>query len=247
MSEDSLRLCIERIVPVEFADIAAKRALAENPENGSPVADEAAGIRSKFWKPGRSLRVTFLDGDPNVQQKVEHVAKQWMEHANIIFDFVNDPDAEIRISFRNSGSWSALGTDALVEEYFPKTEPTMNYGWLMPSSLDDDYSVVLHEFGHALGLIHEHQNPANEIRWNRAAVIRDLSGPPNNWDEATIDRNVFRRYRRRQTQFTEFDPKSIMLYSFPRHWTLDGMEFPENKTLSEIDKRFIQERYHKSP
>jgi hypothetical protein len=37
---------------------------------------------------------------------------------------------------------------------------------------------------------HEHQNPDTPIDWNRVAVIADLSGPPNNWDEATIESNI---------------------------------------------------------
>jgi hypothetical protein len=93
-----------------------------------------------------------------VQEKVEHYASQRSQYANIRFEFfADDPDAEIRISFQQSGSWSAVGTDALVEEYFPKTEPTMNFGWLKPGLAEEEYlGVVLHEFGHALGMIHEH-------------------------------------------------------------------------------------------
>ena len=51
------------------------------------------------------------------------------------------------------------------ELQIPAPEPTMNYG-------------------------HEHQNPDTPIDWNRAAVIADLSGPDNNWDEATIGSNI---------------------------------------------------------
>jgi len=94
-------------------------------------------------------------------------------------------------------------------------------------------------------MLHEHQSPVSGIQWNRAAVIRGLSGPPNYWDEATIQFNVFDRYSRTQTQFTEFDPNSIMLYAFPRHWTLNEQEFPQSSVLSETDKAFIKERYPK--
>jgi hypothetical protein len=98
----------------------------------------------------------------------------------------------------------------------------MNYGRLTPESPPEDYSVVLHEFGHALGLIHEHQSPANGIQWDRPAVIRDLSGPPNRWDPPTIEHNVFNKYTSQTvSQFTQFDPESIMLYAFPSHWTVE--------------------------
>jgi hypothetical protein len=244
MTEDTSRICFDRIVPPEYVQVARERAVEENPANVSPF--EAAAVQSKLWRPGRTLRVTFLDGVPEVQEKVARYANQWSEYANITFAFDNDPNAEIRVSFQEEGSWSALGTDALVEEFFPADGPTMNYGWLTPDSTDEEYSrVVLHEFGHALSLIHEHQSPAGGIRWNRPAVIRDLSGPPNFWDEATIEFNVFKRYGTRQTQFTEFDPRSIMLYSFPRHWAVDEQEFPQNDALSESDKAFVADRYPK--
>jgi Matrixin len=182
-----------------------------------------------------------------VQAKVEQYARQWEQYANINFQFVDGKNAVIRISFEQDGSWSALGTDALVEEYFPKNEPTMNYGWLTPNSEEDDYSsVVLHEFGHALGMIHEHTSPVNGIQWNKEAVYESLSGPPNRWDKETIDFNMFERYTITQTQFTEFDPHSIMLYSFPKEWTLNGMSFPVNTVLSEKDKKFISARYPKT-
>jgi Matrixin len=242
MTTEGSRACFERIIPAEYAGIARQEAILENPANAS--AFEAAALRSKFWEPGRTLRVAFLDGLPAVQTKVVHYAQQWCQYANITFAFGTDPDAEIRISFRDEGSWSAVGTDALVEEYFPRNKPTMNYGWLTPDSSEKDYSsVVLHEFGHALGMIHEHQNPANSIQWNEPVVIAALSGPPNYWDEQTICFNIFERYERSHTQFTQFDPQSIMLYTFPKEWTNNGLEFPTNYTLSQTDKDFIKAHY----
>jgi Matrixin len=179
MATNNTRICFERIIPSELTKIARQKAIAENPANASRSTFEAAVLRSKLWKPGRTLRVTFLDGHPIVQTKIEYYASLWSQYANITFVFATDPDAEIRISFKGQGSWSAIGTDALVAEYYPYNSPTMNYGWLTPDSSEKDYSsVVLHEFGHALGMIHEHQNPTNPIQWNEQEVIAALSGPP---------------------------------------------------------------------
>jgi hypothetical protein len=242
--QDQTKVCFDRILPVELQAKVRQAALQENPANAADSALEAAAIKSKLWQPGRSLRICFLDGTPSVQEKVQKYADQWMEFANIHFVFGNAPDAEILISFQQPGSWSAIGTDALVKEYFPPNQPTMNFGWLTPTSSDDEYSrVVLHEFGHALGMIHEHQNPVAGISWNKPAVYAALGGPPNNWDNATVDHNMFEKYSRFRTQFTAFDSQSIMLYSFPASWTNNNMEFPNNSVLSETDKAFIRARY----
>jgi hypothetical protein len=116
---------------------------------------------------------------PEVQAKVEEFAHQWSDHGDVKFDFGSDPQAEIRISFQHQGSWSYVGTDALS---VPSDEPTMNYGWLTPGSPDNEYSrVVLHEFGHALACIHEHQHPEAGIPWDKEAVYNYYTGPPNNW------------------------------------------------------------------
>jgi hypothetical protein len=171
-------------------------------------------------------------------------ALEWTRHGNIRFEFVKSGDAEIRIAFQDDGSWSAVGTDALVQEFFKPAEATMNYGWLTESSTDEEYSsVVLHEFGHALGCVHEHESPAAEIKWNKPVVYRDLAGPPNFWDKETVDSNVFHKYAVSQTKFTTFDKDSIMLYSFPASWTLNGQSYEENETLSALDRKFIGECY----
>ena len=121
----------------------------------------------------------------------------------------------------------------------------MNFGWLTSeSSLEDVRSVVLHEFGHALGLIHEHQNPRQAIRWNEAAVIRDLSGPPNNWDPTKIRQNVLDRYDPAKVSATEVDAESIMMYPIPASWTQGGyFSAGLNTDLSARDRTFIRECY----
>src|SRR5262245_62976665 len=173
---DVIKLCTLRTLPRHLQMQAAKAALEENPENSpgkfpSPrfgVAQDAhakrmALLTGKKWKNGRTLRVHFMEGSQIVQAKVKEQALKWMDFANIAFQFVNDPSAEIRIAFKDDGSWSYLGTDALT---IPKKEHTMNFGWLEDNTDAAEYSrVVKHEFGHALGCIHEHQHPQAGIPW----------------------------------------------------------------------------------
>lgn len=205
---------------------------------------KAALLNEFKWQSGTQVKVRFVEGDPQLQERVRAVAEEWTgsSMANLSLQFVDEGDADIRIAFQQGdGSWSYLGT---MCQQIPADEPTMNYGWLEPDSPDDELRrVVLHEFGHALGLIHEHQNPNRPIAWNRAAVIADLSGPPNNWDEATIEHNIFKQYDPESLLSTPTDALSIMMYPIPGSWTTDGFSADLNRDLSDTDQKFIRDAY----
>lgn len=252
-----IHICIDRILPIQHQIKAADAAVRENPGNRPKVSralsmapQGALGIallRKNLWQPGRVLNVKFLDGDATQRKKVEARAHQWEQYASITFKFGAAPASEIRISFSQEGSWSAVGTDSLVQDYFKLSEPTMNYGWLTADTEDEEYDrVVLHEFGHALGAIHEHQSPVAGIKWNKPVVYRYFGGPPNNWSKEDVDHNLFNRYSKSQTNYTNFDPKSIMLYAFPAELTLDGHGTQSNKQLSANDKKFMAKNYPKA-
>lgn len=184
----------------------------------------------RAWLNGTTLQVRFLNGSDAQRELVKTQAGWWTEYANIKFDFNQSPQADIRISFNPAdGAWSYIGTDC---KSIPSDQPTMNLGFM-------DGGTAAHEIGHCLGLLHEHQNPKGGIQWNKEVVLRELSGAPNFWDEATIWHNVFDKYGADQVNGTEFDPASIMLYSFPASWTLNGVASTSNDVLSTMDKAFI--------
>lgn len=206
--------------------------------------EKAAMLDASKWQAGTTIAVGFLDGDAGLRRRVQSVAQEWTgpSMAHLKLYFADSSAADIRIAFeQGSGSWSYLGTDA---QQIPTNEATMNYGWLTPASSDDDVRrVVLHEFGHALGLIHEHQNPNTPIAWNKAAVIADLSKPPNSWTPEVIEHNIFKKYNQADVSTTPTDGDSIMMYPIPAAWTLDGFSAGLNSELSETDKGFIRSAY----
>ena len=121
----------------------------------------------------------------------------------------------------------------------------MNYGGLRDNTPNDEYSrVVLHEFGHALGCVHEHQSPKFTRKWNTAAVMKYFQGPPNYWSPDDIRHNVLEKYSPRGVSATRFDPKSIMLYSFDGALFSDGLgPTNENTTVSKDDERMMKAMY----
>jgi hypothetical protein len=221
--------------------IASIRELTPQQESALRVAKERqpdkarVGDRGRLWVTGSTIRVRFLDGLPKAHETVKSVAVEWTQYANIRFAFVRDGDAEVRIRFNASGgAWSYRGTEALA---IPKNQETMNLGFV-------DRRTVLHEFGHVLGLIEEHQNPSANIPWNRALVERELSGPPNRWDRGTIDRLVFQKASPEQLppSYRDFDPKSIMNMAFSPEWT-PGLVIASGDSLSDSDKQLVAKLY----
>ncbi len=191
------------------------------------------------WTPGTTLKVTFIGGTAWQQAKVKQYAPVWSSHANIKFEFPVTGAGDIRISFEKKGSYSYIGTDAKNRTIF---QETMNLGWIEPTKSEAQLkAVILHEFGHALGLLHEHLNPLVNIRWNKPVVYAYYL-QYEGWNREMVDRQVFDRYSVSMTN-KSYDPKSIMHYPIPADFTLDGYSVGENFDLSESDKKLVAELY----
>ncbi len=218
----------------------------EDPSEAETLqGSKAALLNSAKWPFNSKIKVRFLEGTDHLKARVEHYAQLWVsdDMAALTFEFVTDGDADIRISFmQGAGSWSLVGTECFTEP--DQTKPTMNFGWLTDQSREEEIrEVVLHEFGHALGLIHEHQNPDGGIQWDEAVVLQELSGAPNFWDEATIRRNVLDHYDPATLTLTEIDPHSIMMYPIPNKWTMGNFETGFNSDFSPSDRELIRRAY----
>ena len=197
-------------------------ALGPRPQQRST---RAAVVKNLKWMPGETIIVRFLDGDRELQDRVQAVAEEW-----------TGPDmANLTLAVRRttatptSGSPSCRATapgptSARCAGRSRPAEPTMNYGWLTPDSADDElHRVVPHEFGHALGLIHEHQNPNRPISVEPGGGDRRPVRPAEQLgpgDDREQHVQALRPGERRQRP----PPirTSIMMYPIPAAWTTDG-------------------------
>lgn len=116
----------------------------------------------------------------------------------------------IRISFNPQ-----QGAFAFVGRGLRRVTPdrvTMNLGFLtLPYG-----GTVIHEFNHSLGMVHEHQrgDVQGRIPWNREAVYAYFGNPPNNWPPEIIRDNIFEAEPIDDSNSSEPDPFSIMMYQF---------------------------------
>ena len=215
---------------------------------------KAAFLKAAVWPQGTTLNVGFIKDGNFAQEKADWVKKIVNEKLQplIGLKFTFDQPLEksqIRITFdKSKGSWSMVGTEALKSD---GKEPTMNLGWL-DSENDGDYnykckgtgSNIQHEFGHAIGMVHEHSRQDAALPWNCEIVYKTLGGKPNYWDKATVDSNVLNPVPQGQLDGSPYDRNSVMHYFFPKWFFVGDFEQLNFATgYSDQDKEWISKMY----
>ena len=251
------RICVQQHLPHELHIV---NHLKENHENLY-----AAFMKNKLWDPSDTITVCFVaDNEPprTPITKLKQIALESNEEIDPLqyeveklsvkdaikkivneriqplipmkIKWVNDPkDAYVTIGFDTTGgSYSLVGTDS---KYSNDGKATMNFGWF-------DVQTVIHEWGHVLGMIHEHQNPKGGIKWNVPKVL-EWAKKTQGWDRDLTERNILQHYDKNHINGSEFDPKSIMLYFFPADLTLDKKGTNPNLKLSKEDIEWITKIY----
>lgn len=202
---------------------------------------DAAIIDWPRWQTGQTIKIKFLDGDISQQEIVKKYTSEWVTYANLKFEFVpKNESADIRIAFNlgTPGAWSQLGMKSAYGVGNYQNEPSMRLGPINENA--GSKRTILHEFGHALGLVHETTNPDANIKWNLSKVYAyydDLMG----WSKEDVDSFVINP--RSVTNYSKYDATSIMHYYIPASLTTDGVAVYEQNVLSPIDKNSILSWY----
>lgn len=204
---------------------------------------EMAALTDYMWEQNKKLKVFFFNTSEEVIKKTLEISNTWFEFGNIEFIRTNElSKSDVRVSFKNDGCWSYIGN---IAKQIPKNESTMNLEISNLSLNDREFRrIVLHEFGHVLGLIHEHQSPAVTMDWDKTRVYSYFN-LRYGWDKSKVDINLFDDYMRFNKRHSVVDLQSIMGYYIPKEFTHSQVEFPLNYDLSEMDKQYIGELYPK--
>ncbi|MFK7814204.1 MAG: M12 family metallopeptidase [Maribacter sp.] len=196
-----------------------------------------------IWPTSSKITVSFLDTPSRmVGSKIKQYAQEWEKYANIDFEFISGKNGDIRIGLKKGGSWSKIG---ILAQLVDKKKKTMNFGWFNDNTSDESFrSTTMHEFGHALGLKHEHQSPAAGICWDWDKVITYFKDKED-WSEKRTRGNLEMLSNTKVGNYSAYDPKSIMHYGISNKVTSCDFSVKSNKVLSAIDKQGIATLYPK--
>ncbi len=218
-------------------------ALRENPDNlqnSSTGGRQKRGVatHSKFWASHRTLKIAFINPPSHAHRNaVINAIKQWQHSINLTLEFVDDATGDIRITMEAPANYSAIGTDATLRQ---PHQNTMNVGTdLMHPQFE---ATVMHEFGHALGMEHEHQHPHADIPWDKPKVY-DVYLHNFNWSKEQVDHNFFSTLDAINTRTTPYDKLSIMHYKIPNEFTTGDWSVENNSTISQKDRRLMRKVY----
>jgi hypothetical protein len=233
-----------------------------SPRPGDPQ-DRGKGVfnMAAVWGPEVSeLNVCFTEGGMALRRAIARVAREWTAAIpslpRLNFGGGRNPQTcdlgrqlyEIRISLNEAeDTWSLSGSQSILDQ----SRPSMNFSGIATRPERDAWfrTSVLHEFGHAFGLEHEHQHPDGtcERHFNWPKVLEITGQPPNNWTEEQTRFQLGRLDRENNISTLPFNPDSVMIYEFEPAFFIDGTSSPcyqQRKTrISRGDIAMLLEAY----
>jgi hypothetical protein len=203
---------------------------------------EMVGDPYQYWKKRLVLRIYFFDGSDEVIDELLNTIYEWTAITGIRFErvFSKYDSAEIRTCFGCPGYNSLVGT----QSYDPLYDhlPTMSLEGLDKTTDKTLFRrVILHEFGHALGFLHETQNPTANIPWDTLKLYRYYDSVYH-WKPDSVNKWVLAPYLK--AEYSPFDTASIMMYAIPREVTKGGYYIQWPLKISTQDKKFAKAVYH---
>ena len=215
--------------------------LAAPIENSAPsLSRNKRGVASynKTWPQHSVLKISLLNMTQEQKNLIKHNVNKWAPHTNLYFKFIDSPNGVIRITANNdtSAAWSRVGTDA---RNVPVSEPTMSVGFA--NSTAAIATKIQHEFGHALGLRHEHKHPERTLNFNKENIYKEYESRSKSRHQANHD--ILKKLKHEEVTVSAYDEKSIMHYGFSASALQDAKAVPGNTQLSVGDKSFIQSLY----
>ncbi len=282
---------VEGFPAARMASVAARDAQVGHLHLGNGFVPMFVLGLAKRWTPGATVTVAIRGGDESLHRQINQVAALWTSHGNIGFDFGYVPGrgyrtwsaadveyaAQIRIGFDEPGYFSCIGNDSVSRDCAAPQQSSMNLPGFDRRLPPDWQPILLHAFGHALGLEHQQETRDahcdGELRWEddtgyirmvdgrgqpvpdeqgrRPGIYSVLEGPPQHWSRETVDVNLRQLVHCHTCEPEEPDQQSVMRYQFAP-WMLARESSgrcarPRSDDLSALDRERLARLYPRGP
>jgi hypothetical protein len=198
---------------------------------------------TKIWNQD-SITFYFLDGSSKQQNEVKKFAKLWQRYTGITFKYSTKKPSIFsfkkyyKITFNGSRNESTKGA--------------IN-GIIHLGKLSDNVifrkTTILHEFGHMLGLGHEHQRLDRPNNLNDKTLVRACMKNQKQ-SESWCKENLFNTFTTEVFIQSEYDQKSIMHYNINNirgeNDNIDDNYWVNSNSLSYTDKYYIAMLYNQN-
>lgn len=202
-----------------------------------------------LWQQNREIKICFLDGIDSSRQMVilamQTITSQTNLNLNLATPNCDGSNGDIRVTFKLTGFSSYVGTDNLL---IPYPLETLRLSGMDKSTWSNyENGVALHELMHAIGALHEHQNPLKKCQseYNIPYIKSSL-----NWTDNDMKVNFYDIPRNQIGAISAYDDKSVMHYQLNEKFFIKGNKSPcfiqeVNNTLSDGDVAMLNKIYPK--
>jgi len=215
--------------------------------------DYATAYKNRAWDRkviGNVLQIYFLDvSDDEAENRlfVRKTASEWLTEVDarraeieakddtlagyklmlaFNFDQADPAKAHIRIKFSTTDASQTVAIGKAVQDLVVSPAPTMYLNLSSNPASPWRCNHVLHEFGHALGLVHEHQHPGlykldedkvlEFYKAQKRVTVTNL--------HKFVTRDIVNRYNYSELakpNGVTLDPESIMMYPLDPDWVVN--------------------------
>lgn len=211
-------------------------------------------LKKPPFTPGQTVNVHVTDvhntGGQFKQHIVDVVTAEVAPFVNVKFVFVESKTPSA------SGALVTVTNDSSTSGGFKVNGQVTGMGTKTPRVLIGQNTpdrTVIHEFGHVLGLAHEHLNPdfAKSKKLDFEKMVARYMKSNNVDREAATKKIMYQNFTKRDEKkysYTPlYDPDSVMLYTFNANVTTDGVKIVGGQVFSELDKAQLHKMYTAAP